>query len=465
MAAFRGAVEAGSHALETDLHLSKDGVVMLSHDATLKRCFKDIRKVADCDWEVLRTLRTVKKPSQSMPRLLDLLEYLGQPEQRDVWLLLDIKTSNLPTLLPTPTPQSARSYAEVATYPARYASLITLSHSTISMAPNKNFSWTHFFPPKPEFTDNDISQSLSGKVYMVTGANCGMGKELARVLYSKGARVYITCRTKEKCQKALADIRGAGSAGKGGEVIPLQMDLADLQTVRTAAQAFLASDREPMLHGLFNNDGVMVGDNPGNTAQGYEEAIGVNCIGTFLFTQLLTPALAAAARSQSAANTVRVVWLSGFGLEQFAPEGRGVDLDTLDEPKPGIARYGISKAGVWLLAVEYARRHKADGIVSVAINPGNIRTELARNQGMALKLIAGAIVYPVIRGVYTQLYAVFSNEIATQFDYTKEWVIPFGRIAALRADLIPATQPTEEGGNGNAKQFWEWNQDKVQEYM
>ncbi|KAK2599161.1 short-chain alcohol dehydrogenase [Conoideocrella luteorostrata] len=334
------------------------------------------------------------------------------------------------------------------------------------MAPNKSFSWTQFFPPKPHFTDNNIPKSLSGKVYLVTGANSGMGKELARVLYTKGAKVYITCRTEEKAQKAIADIGGAGSADKGsGELVSLQMDLADLSTVRSAAQAFLAG--ELMLHGLFNNAGVMVGDNSGNTAQGFEEALGVNCIGTFLFTQLLTPALAKAAKAQPA-NTVRVVWLSSFGLEQFAPEGRGVDLNNLDyhDPKPAIDRYGISKAGVWLLAVEYARRHHmADGIVSVAINPGNIRTELARHQGIALKLIAGAIVYPVIRGVYTQLFASFSDEIATRFDYTKDWVIPFGRIAPLRPDLIKATRPTNEGGNGNAQKFWEWNQDKVQEYM
>ncbi|KAK2599164.1 hypothetical protein QQS21_005354 [Conoideocrella luteorostrata] len=115
MAAFRGAVAAGTHALETDLHLSKDGVVVLTHvciylsspsidpshlsinsfqDATLKRCFGDSRRVADCDWEVLKTLRTLKEPSQSMPRLLDLLEYLGQPEQHDIWLLLDVKTDD-----------------------------------------------------------------------------------------------------------------------------------------------------------------------------------------------------------------------------------------------------------------------------------------------------------------------------------------------------------------------------------
>ncbi|KAK8081727.1 glycerophosphoryl diester phosphodiesterase [Apiospora saccharicola] len=71
MAAFRGAVEAGSHALETDLHLSKDGVVMLSHDAILKRCFGDSRRVADCDWEVWpRKIPLYLKPGTPLGRLL-----------------------------------------------------------------------------------------------------------------------------------------------------------------------------------------------------------------------------------------------------------------------------------------------------------------------------------------------------------------------------------------------------------
>ncbi|KAK8018565.1 hypothetical protein PG991_007755 [Apiospora marii] len=295
------------------------------------------------------------------------------------------------------------------------------------MAPNVNFSWTQFFPPKPHFTEDDVPKGLRGKVYVVTGANCGMGQELARVLYSKGAKVYITCRTSEKSQQAIADVKREQNAGPNskpqderGELVSLEMDLADLSTVQSAARKFLL--HESQLHGLFNNAGVMVGAKSGKTAQGYEEALGVNCIGPFLFTQLLTPALAAAARTQPV-GTVRVVWVSGFGLEQFAPEGRGVDMENLNYhvPRPPIDRYGISKAGVWLLAVEYARRHRqADGIVSVAINPGNIRTELARHQGLALKLIAGAIVYPVVRGVCTQLFAAFAPEIGTQFDYTRE---------------------------------------------
>ncbi|KAK7964925.1 glycerophosphoryl diester phosphodiesterase [Apiospora saccharicola] len=99
MAAFRSAVEIGAHAIETDLHLSRDGVVVLSHDGTLKRCFDEELRVAECDWSYLSTLRTTRKPHEPMPRLVDLLEYLAQPGQEHVWVLLDIKKDDEPTEL------------------------------------------------------------------------------------------------------------------------------------------------------------------------------------------------------------------------------------------------------------------------------------------------------------------------------------------------------------------------------
>ncbi|KAK1827848.1 PLC-like phosphodiesterase [Podospora conica] len=101
MAAFRGAVDAGAHAIETDLHLSSDGVVVLSHDPSLKRTFGITKKVADCDWAYLSTLRTPQPPHEPLARLSDLLEYLAQPELSSIWLLLDIKLTDDPTTLLT----------------------------------------------------------------------------------------------------------------------------------------------------------------------------------------------------------------------------------------------------------------------------------------------------------------------------------------------------------------------------
>ncbi|KAL9632586.1 MAG: hypothetical protein Q9164_005227, partial [Protoblastenia rupestris] len=94
MGAFKGAVEVGTNAIETDIHLTKDDVVVLSHDATLKRCFGKEDKIIDCDWDYISQQRTLKAPHEQMPRLRDLLEYLATPDLENVWLLLDIKLDN-----------------------------------------------------------------------------------------------------------------------------------------------------------------------------------------------------------------------------------------------------------------------------------------------------------------------------------------------------------------------------------
>lgn len=94
MRAFKAAVQGRAHALETDIHLSRDGVVVLSHDKDLKRCFGVEKKIIDCDWAELSQLRTLREPHEPMPRLSDLLEYISRPENEHIWVLLDIKPDN-----------------------------------------------------------------------------------------------------------------------------------------------------------------------------------------------------------------------------------------------------------------------------------------------------------------------------------------------------------------------------------
>lgn len=60
------------------------------------RCYGIEKKVADCDWEYLKTLRTLQAPHEPMPRLVDVLEYLRQPGRENFWILLDIKLTNEP---------------------------------------------------------------------------------------------------------------------------------------------------------------------------------------------------------------------------------------------------------------------------------------------------------------------------------------------------------------------------------
>jgi retinol dehydrogenase-12 len=274
--------------------------------------------------------------------------------------------------------------------------------------PSFSSSWTQFFPPKPQYTEDDVAD-LQGNVYVVTGSNTGIGKELARMLYAKNAKVYVAARSQEKARRAIDDISKSAPASKGSLVF-LHLDLSDLDKVKTAAQTFLAKEKK--LNVLFNNAGLMATDPLTHTAQGYEMALGVNCVGTFLFTKLLTPTLVATAKTEPP-NSVRVIWLSSFGLELFAKKDIGVSLDNLDYhiPTPSTERYGISKCGAWAHGVEFARRHKEDGIISLPINPGNLTSELARDQPASLKIAARLLGYPPPMGACTELWAGLSPEV------------------------------------------------------
>lgn len=223
-------------------------------------------------------------------------------------------------------------------------------------------AFRQIFPGKPTYTEKDIGD-LSGKVYLVTGANTGVGKELAQILFSKNATVWIAARNEEKGRIAIESIREAHPSSTG-KLEFLHLDLSDLTTIKKSAETFLSKEKQ--LHVLFNNAGVMLPPNGSKTAQGYELQLGTNNLGPFLFTELLTPTLINTAKA-STAGSVRVVWVSSSAAELLLPVAGGIDLDNLDYKKDIFYayKYGVSKAGNYYHATEYARRHRNDGIVSL----------------------------------------------------------------------------------------------------
>ncbi|KAH8167400.1 hypothetical protein CIB48_g828 [Xylaria polymorpha] len=269
------------------------------------------------------------------------------------------------------------------------------------------------FPPKPGFTERDLPQ-LHEKVYLITGANTGLGKELGRMLYSKHAKVYIAARSEARANAAIDDIKKAEPASQG-ELVFIKLDLADLSTIKASAQNFL--QREKKLHVLFNNAGVMKPDPAhSKTAQGYELQLGVNNVGTFMLTKLLTPILVATAKTE-APGAVRVVWVgSSAGEAPPAPKG-GVPLDNLDYHNDlgWFPKYCISKAGNYLQGAEFARRYQGDGILSITLNPGNLDSDLWRNQSYIMgKILKWFVLHPLINGAYTELFAGLSPEVTME---------------------------------------------------
>lgn len=94
--AFEAALSLGAHALEIDVHATEDGVVVLSHDATLKRCYGYDRQIKDCRWSEIKHLETMETPRTTLPRLADLLRLLTIPGRESAWIYVDIRWTNIP---------------------------------------------------------------------------------------------------------------------------------------------------------------------------------------------------------------------------------------------------------------------------------------------------------------------------------------------------------------------------------
>ena len=112
-----------------------------------------------------------------------------------------------------------------------------------------------FFIPKPPITEKNVSDQTS-RVHLITGGYTGCGKELARILYNANAEVWIAGRSKEKADAALAHIKSTSPSSKGSLHF-LQLDLANLTTIRPAVDLFL-TETKGRIHVLTNNAGVML---------------------------------------------------------------------------------------------------------------------------------------------------------------------------------------------------------------
>ncbi len=248
----------------------------------------------------------------------------------------------------------------------------------------------------------------TGRTILITGANSGIGLEAAKVLVDRGAHVVLACRSVEKAEAAIAEVEAASSSGSSSDVSSggssgsteiLELDLADLDSVQSAAKTFLADhDR---LDVLVNNAGLMA--TPKRlTEQGIELQFGVNHIGHFALTGLLLDPLVAAGTGDTLA---RVVTISS----QAHRRGK-IELDNLDASKsynPWTA-YGQSKLANLLFMRELDRRvtRASLPIMSVAAHPGGSSTNLGNEPAGDMFSRFLGLIRPVFERVMTQSAAM-----------------------------------------------------------
>ena len=211
----------------------------------------------------------------------------------------------------------------------------------------------------------------TGRIAVVTGANTGVGFQIARVLAARGATVVLACRDIAKAETAADRILdGAPQAS----VTATHLDLASLGSVRAAATAL--RDAYQRIDLLINNAGVMMTPY-GRAADGFERQLGVNHLGPFALTGLLLDRMLGTEGS-------RVVTVSSFAHLR-GRIGTG-DLSA----RRGYRRvpaYSRSKLANLLFTYGAARLAAAGAPTeALAAHPGYARTELSRNLPFALRL-------------------------------------------------------------------------------
>ena len=205
--------------------------------------------------------------------------------------------------------------------------------------------------------------ALHGRRALVTGVTSGLGEHVALELARAGAHVVLAGRDPDKLEATRDDV---AQQVPGAVLHPLQLDLADLSSVRRAAEE--AGALGP-LSILVNNAGVM-GTPHERTVDGFELQMGTNHLGHFALTGLLLPQLLASGEG-------RVVSVSSV----MARTVRRVPTNDLrSEPRlyRKWAAYSGTKLANLLLTVELDRRasHRHLALTSVAAHPGYAATNL-----------------------------------------------------------------------------------------
>lgn len=281
-----------------------------------------------------------------------------------------------------------------------------------------------------------------GRVYVVTGANSGLGLATCRALVRKGARVILAVRDPEKGRRAIAELTVPGAQLEARE-----LDLSVPESVRAFADRLRDDDVRPDV--LVNNAGVMAPPRT-LTAQGQELQFAANHLGHFALTGLLLDRLAKSADPRvvtvtSANHRLGKMYFDDLtGARGYAPMGY----------------YNQSKLANALFGWELDRRLTAAGspVRSVLAHPGYTSTNLqtAATSG-ALKFLLGTLLLPLAQtsdqGALPQLYAATAPGVRSGDLYGPDGI---GELRGAPKRTTLAARATDAAA---ARRLWELSEE------
>ena len=289
---------------------------------------------------------------------------------------------------------------------------------------------------------------LEGKTFVITGANAGAGFQAARTLLSKGAAVVMLNRSAERSAEAVAKLKD--EYGAAAQVSFVRMDLADLDTVRSAAAELLRD--VPRIDALICNAAIAQVPSRQLTKAGHESQLGTNHYGHFLLCGLLFD------RIEETAGRIVVVASLGYKMGLRTIQFDDMNWDKNYRANPA---YSQSKLAQMMFAYELQDRVAQAGknVEVYVCHPGASATSLISTSGGLMTRFTWwlmsklPIVQTAERGAYPEVMCATENGLEQRALYgptgRMEMVGPVGRgslepYAYDKATMVKLWQRSEE---------------------
>jgi len=250
----------------------------------------------------------------------------------------------------------------------------------------------------------EIKEEIENKVFIVTGANSGIGREVVHELARKKGKVYMACRDLQKCEEERKDIV---LDTRNKYVYCRKCDLESMESIREFVAQFKAQEEKCDV--LVNNAGVMKCRKM-LTRDGIEAQLGVNHMGPFLLTNLLKPCLEKTGKS-------RVIFLMNLDYRKGVINFKDLNSAVYDPTTAFNQSQLANMLSMQNLAKEWAKNQ----ITVNAVYPGVCGTNIKRHMGVDKSISGSVVASPILwlltrsaeRGAQTVLWAAMDQEVGT----------------------------------------------------
>lgn len=240
-----------------------------------------------------------------------------------------------------------------------------------------------------------MERDLGGRTILITGASTGIGRTTALGLAARGAHLVLANRSAERSRAVLEELERAG-----GSAELVLLDLADLASVKRAAEEVLAKGRP--IHVLVNNAGIAGAR--GQTKDGFEVTFGTNHLGPFLFTVLLLDRL----RESGPARIVNVASNAHYRAPRIDWEAARRSTASMT----GFPEYQVSKLANILFTKALAAGRAGPSIHSYCLHPGVVASDVWREIPWPFRGIMKLFMITNEEGAKTSIHCAAAPEVA-----------------------------------------------------